>query len=65
MITTQQMLKIFSLKLDASGSFDDAFTKAIWVAYLHGLSEGAASTNPSRLIVDADELIKKATENVL
>lgn len=39
MIDTAYLKQIFTDKLAKTGSFDDAFTKATWVAYNQGLED--------------------------
>ena len=38
------LLKVFSEKLDRTGSFDQAFTKAVWMAYKQGIEDGVANS---------------------
>ena len=40
MITVGELRKVFSEKLERTGSFDAAFTKAVWVAFQDGMKEG-------------------------
>jgi hypothetical protein len=40
MITTDELTEIFHKKLAETGSLDQAFKKAVWVAYQRGLAEG-------------------------
>lgn len=47
MITTETLKKIFNEKLDKTGSMDQAFTKAVWVAYNAGLADGRAEHKPN------------------
>ena len=50
MITTDELLQIFSEKLLKTGSFDDAFKKSHWIAFKEGVKEGSKR---------ADELMKE------
>lgn len=50
MITTDELLQIFSEKLLKTGSFDKAFLKATWRAYQEGIKDGS---------VRADQLMKE------
>ena len=43
MIDVKELMEIFQEKLARSGSLDEAFTKAMWIAYQKG-SEEAIST---------------------
>lgn len=40
MIDIMKLKQIFNEKLEKSGSFDEAFTKAVWEAFKHGIKEG-------------------------
>jgi hypothetical protein len=40
MITVSKLVAIFTEKLVKTGSFDAAFTKAVWVAYKEGVKDG-------------------------
>lgn len=48
MILTDVLKRQFTEKLHKTGSFDEAFTKAVWAAYLHGIEEGRAAEKASR-----------------
>lgn len=37
MIDVAQLRKVYADKLEATGSFDQAFTKAVWVAFKLGI----------------------------
>lgn len=39
MIDTAYLKQIFNEKLAQTGSFDDAFTKAVWVAFQEGIKD--------------------------
>lgn len=39
MITTQELKTIFAEKLLKTGSFDEALTKAVWIAYKQGIAD--------------------------
>jgi hypothetical protein len=39
MIDVQQLRKVFQDKLAKTGDLDDAFIKAVWVAYQQGLAD--------------------------
>jgi hypothetical protein len=39
MIDVAELRKAYGEKLERTGSFDEAFTKAVWTAYKAGLSE--------------------------
>ena len=39
MITTDELLRIYAEKLLKTGSSDDAFKKAVWVAYKEGCKD--------------------------
>lgn len=45
MITKEELTKIYQDKLAKTGSFDEAFLKAIWCAYKAGLADGKAEGN--------------------
>lgn len=48
MIDKAELLKIFNDKLASSGSLDDAFLKAVWVAYKQSIADapGSAASVP-------------------
>lgn len=47
MITTEYLKQLFADKLAKTGSVDAAFTKAVWVAYKQGYSDGIAGKEPT------------------
>lgn len=40
MTSTDELMVVFNEKLARTGSFDDAFKKVTWVAYLTGYADG-------------------------
>ena len=40
MLDVNELKKIFSVKLMNTASIDEAFTKAVWVAYKKGVEDG-------------------------
>jgi hypothetical protein len=53
MINTDQLKQLFQEKLAATGSLDDAFTKAVWVAYSAGFDDGCKPFTRKQEIEDA------------
>lgn len=43
MLDKAELLRIFKDKLASSGSLDDAFLKAVWVAYKQGIADAPVS----------------------
>lgn len=41
MISVDELKKQFYEKLASSGSLDQAFTKAVWIAYKKGIEDGS------------------------
>ena len=63
MITTDELLKIFSEKLLKTGSFDKAFLKVTWTAYKKGIEDGQSGAVRNSEIVIRDgklELFSRA-----
>ena len=54
-ILVPDLLKIFSEKLDRTGSFDDAFTKAMWMAYKQGIEDERKGKNLQELFTSRSE----------
>ena len=52
MLTKQVLLDLFLDKLAKSKSLDEAFLKAVWVAYNRGLADGRAARNAEPEKVD-------------
>lgn len=46
MIDIQQLTSEFHDKLKVTGSFDDAFKKAVWIAYKAGYKDGESAMTP-------------------
>jgi hypothetical protein len=45
MIDVQQLREVFQDKLAKTGNLDDAFIKAVWVAYQQGLEDALEQPN--------------------
>ena len=46
MIDAATLKKIFTEKLNATGSLDQAFLKAVWVAYMQGIKDATHKSLP-------------------
>lgn len=46
MITREEVIALFSDKLDRTGSLDDALWKACWVSWLDGHKDGSTEQQP-------------------
>lgn len=58
MVTIEQLQQVFAEKLLATGSFDAAFMKAVWIAYKQGISDAPPDdieVNKSKVETDADQ----------
>ena len=67
-ILVPNLLKIFSEKLDRTGSFDAAFTKAVWIAYKQGIEEGVSNaalwdSRPQKPQIDTPEVVVSTTDD--
>lgn len=60
MITTSQIYQVFNSKLAKTNSFDEAFNKAIWVAYTEGVLDGLTTTNPENIIDKTKATLEKS-----
>jgi len=56
MVSVEELREIYLNKLKKTGSFDAAFTKAIWIAYLKGAE---SMDNPIKEYTDWSELYSK------
>lgn len=45
MIDVQKLREVFAEKLNKTGNLDDAFIKAVWVAYQQGVDDRKVTTN--------------------
>lgn len=44
----EDFVRVFNEKLEKTNSFDQAFKKAVWFAYLEGFYEGRAEQNTNK-----------------
>jgi hypothetical protein len=65
MIDVQQLREVFQDKLAKTGNLDDAFIKAVWVAYQQGLADAGIVKNynsgEKRCKVKQDLLLRPAS----
>jgi hypothetical protein len=63
MIDVQQLKEVFQDKLVKTGDMDDAFIKAVWVAYQQGLADAGKSYNngEKKCKVKQDLLLRRAS----
>lgn len=66
MNTLKQYKEVFIEKLKSSGDFDDAFGKAIWIAYNQGLHDGLTDTraDKTKVLVTVSDLVSSAFDKV-
>lgn len=50
MLDVADLKVMFADKLKATGSMDQAFTKAVWVAYKAGIRDGSAHEHPEQVV---------------
>ena len=48
MIGVEQLKELYLKKLEKTGSFDEAFVKAVWVAYIKGYNVGREEAEQNR-----------------
>jgi hypothetical protein len=60
MVTADKFKKVFAAKLLATGDMDEAFQKAIWIAFNEGILEGFTVTNQDVVKPKVEAILKKA-----
>lgn len=59
MKTLTDFRDVLAEKLLRTNSLDEAFSKAVWMAYNEGLLAGLTTENPENIVVKTAEILKK------
>jgi hypothetical protein len=60
MNTVDQFRRVFAEKLQHTSNMDEAFAKAVWVAYTEGLLEGLTTKHPEHIITAVEKVLSDA-----